>query len=312
MSRTCSWIIVASLFAGTAVSAQQTTRFRSGVDLVALNVVATDGEGRFISGLTAADFTILEDGAPQEIGFFAATPVPIDLAILLDTSSSMTDKISTVQAAAGGFVSAIRPGDRVTVVDIKDNVRVVHPLSEDVAGARAAIHATAPRGNTSLYNGLYMTLRELMKQQGAAGDGVRRQAIVVLSDGDDTASLVSYDDVNELAKRSGVAIYTITLRSPFARNTFARDVNSESEFGMKELAQITGGRAFFPVAITELAGVYGVIAEELASQYSLGYSPASPRRDSAFRRIDVRIERPGIRARTRTGYLAGTTALATK
>jgi Ca-activated chloride channel family protein len=217
-----------------------------------------------------------------------------------------------VQAAAGGFVSAIRPGDRVTVVDIKDNVRVVHPLSEDVAGARAAIHATAPRGNTSLYNGLYMTLRELTKQQGAAGDGVRRQAIVVLSDGDDTASLVSYDDVNELAKRSGVAIYTITLRSPFARNTFARDVNSESEFGMKELAQITGGRAFFPVAITELAGVYGVIAEELASQYSLGYSPASPRRDSAFRRIDVRIERPGIRARTRTGYLTGTTALATK
>jgi Ca-activated chloride channel family protein len=313
MPRSYGWIIVVSLFAGAAVSAQQTTRFRSGVDLVALNVVATDGEGRFVSGLTAADFTILEDGAPQDIGFFAATPLPIDLAILIDTSSSMADNISTVQAAAVGFVSAVRPGDRVTVVDIKDNVRVVHPLNEDAAGARAAIQATIPQGNTSLYNGLYMTLRELMNQR-EFGEDVRRQAIVVLSDGDDTTSLVAYDDVSELAKRSGVAIYTITLQSPYERNVFARRTagNSEAEFAMKELAQMTGARAFFPMEITELAGVYGTIADELAHQYSLGYSPDGPRRESAFRRIDVRIERPGIRARTRTGYLAGTTALATQ
>lgn len=313
MRRTYAWILVAILAAGAAVDAQAPSRFRSSVDLVALNVVATDGQGRLVSGLNSEDFSVSEDGVPQQISFFAATPMPIDLAILLDTSSSMSDKIATVQAAAVGFIAAIRAGDRVTVVDIKDNVRVIHPLNEDASGARAAIQATVPKGNTSLYNGLYMTLRELVKQRASGGDG-RRQAIVVLSDGDDTTSLVSYDDVSELAKRSGVAIYTITLRSPFARNTFARQtaVSSESEFSMKELSMVTGARAFFPAAITELAGVYGVIAEELATQYSLGYSPVNPRRDSAFRRVDVRIDRPGIRARTRTGYLAGETAVATR
>jgi VWFA-related protein len=311
MTRTYGWIIVAIITASASAPAHAQTKFRTSVDLVALSVVATDGQGRLISGLTSEDFTVFEDGVPQEISFFAATPMPIDLAILLDTSASMTDKIATVQAAAVGFISAIRAGDRVTVVDIKDNVRVIHPLSEDADGARAAIQATRAKGNTSLYNGLYMTLRELMKQRASAGD-VRRQAIVVLSDGDDTASLVSYDDVNELAKQSGVAIYTITLRSPIARNTFARqsETNSEAEFAMKELSMITGARAFFPLAITELVGVYGVIAEELASQYSLGYSPGHRGSDNAFRRIDVRVTRPGIRARTRTGYTAAQTAVA--
>jgi Ca-activated chloride channel family protein len=311
MTGKCGWIIVVILTAGSAVAEAQ-TKFRSSVDLVALSVVATDGQGRLVSGLTADDFRVLEDGVPQLISFFATRPMPIDLAILLDTSASMSDKISTVQAAAVGFIAAIRPGDRVTVVDIKDKIRVIHPLSEDVAGARAAIQSTIPKGNTSLYNGLYMTLKELMKQRGPAGE-IRRQAIVVLSDGDDTTSLVSYDDVNELAKQSGVAIYTITLRSALARNTFARQtaVNSEAEFAMKELSMITGARAFFPAAITELAGVYGVIAEELAGQYSLGYSPANPHRENVFRRIDVRIERPGIRARTRTGYV-GRTAVASR
>ena len=311
MKQTYGWILVAILAAGAAVAAQAPSRFRSSVDLVALNVVATDGQGRLISGLNREDFSVSEDGVPQQVSFFAATPMPIDLAILLDTSASMQDKIATVQAAAVGFIAAIRAGDRVTVVDIKDNVRVIHPLNEDASGARAAIQATTPKGNTSLYNGLYMTLRELMKQRTSDGD-VRRQAIIVLSDGDDTTSLVSYDDVNELARRSGVAIYTITLRSPFARNTMAQRSlgNAEAVFSMKALSQLTGGRAFFPTAITELAGMYGLIAEELATQYSLGYSPVNPRRDSTFRRVDVRIDRPGIRARTRTGYLAGSATIA--
>ena len=314
MTRACKWVMVAALaLSGTLAVQAQETRFRSGVDLVALNVVATDGQGKLISGLSRDDFAIFEDGAEQEITFFAATAVPIDLAVLLDTSGSMADKITTVQAAAIGFISATGEHDRVTVVDIKDNVKVVHPLNGDIAGARAAIQATTTRGNTSLYNGLYLTLKELMKQRKSDGE-VRRQAIVVLSDGEDTSSLVTYDDVNELAKESGVAIYTITLRSALARNTFARQAatNSQAEFSMKELAMVTGARAFFPTAITELAGVYGVIAEELASQYSLGYSSSNPGRDGVYRRVDVRIARPGIRARTRTGYLAGPPTLATR
>jgi VWFA-related protein len=306
MTRLWLVLIVAALAPGGPAAPDAQTMFRSGVDLVGLNVVVTDRQGRFIGGLGSSDFAVFENGVEQDITFFAATPVPIDLAILLDTSASMSDKIATVQQAAVGFISAVRPGDRVTVVDIKDTVRVLHPLDDNVADARAAILATTPRGNTSLYNGLYMTLKDLAKHRLSA-DEVRRQAMVVLSDGADTSSLVSYDDLMELAKQAGVAIYTITLRSVAqARTALARNTGSQAEadFSMKALARETGARAFFPAAITELAGAYGTIADELASQYSLGYSSRNPNRDGAYRRIVVRIERPGTLARTRAGYVA--------
>ena len=139
----------------------------------------------------------------------------MDLALLLDTSASMVDKMSIVHEAATGFVSSARPGDRVTIVDIKDGVKVLHPLDEDLDGARAAIRSTAARGGTALYNGLYMTLKEMVKLRRDNGE-VRRQAMLVLSDGDDTSSLVDFDDVMEVAKQSGIAIYTITLRTDTA------------------------------------------------------------------------------------------------
>jgi len=281
--------------------------FRTGVDLVALNVVVTDVQRKFVTGLRAEQFAVYEDGVQQEVSYFAATAVPLDLAILLDTSASMTDKIVSVQRAASGFVSTMRPQDRAMIVDIKDSTKILQPLTGDVPSALAAIKSTTPRGGTGLYNGLYMTLKELVKERRDNGE-VRRQALVVLSDGDDTASLVSYDDVMEVAKQAGIAIYTITLRSQFdlmqATSTGHRYF-SQAEFAMKGLAQETGGRAFFPTEISELAGVYGSIAEELASQYALGYTSKNPKRDGGYRRVIVRIsEHPGVQTRTRSGYIA--------
>ena len=286
--------------------AQQTT-FRSGVDLVALSVVVTDGRDKFVSGLSAADFSVVEDGVPQQLSFFSATAVPMDLALLLDTSASMIDKMSIVHEAATGFVSSARPGDRVTIVDIKDGVRVLHPLDEDLDGARAAIRTTSARGGTALYNALYMTLKDLVKLR-RTNEEIRRQAILVLSDGDDTASLVGFDDVMDVAKQSGIAIYTITLRTALQRLlAYDRHTAVAGDFGMRALAQETGARAFFPGAATELAGVYGIIAGELARQYSLGYMSTNTRRDGAYRRVTVRVTQPGMRTRTRTGYVASVT-----
>jgi Ca-activated chloride channel family protein len=283
------------------------TTFRSGVDLVALSVVVTDGRDKFVSGLASADFIVAEDGVPQEISFFSATPVPIDLALLLDTSASMVDKMSMVHEAATGFVASAKPGDRITIVDIKDGVKVLHPLDEDLNGAREAIRTTAARGGTALYNGLYMTLRDLVRLRRSTGE-IRRQAILVLSDGDDTASLVGFDDVMDAARQSGIAIYTITLRTDLQR-LLARDKSTavSGEFAMRALAQETGARAFFPGVASELTGVYGTIADELASQYSLGYISKNPRRDGAYRRVVVRVTQTGIRTRTRAGYVADLT-----
>jgi VWFA-related protein len=210
-----------------------------------------------------------------------------------------------MQEAAIGFASTLRSGDRITVVDVKDSVKVLHPLDAAVQGADTAIRGTVARGGTALYNALYMTLKELVKQRRENGE-VRRQAVAVLSDGEDTASLIGFDDVMEVAKQAGIAIYTITLQSGHLLRAVSNGGTryfSQSEFAMKALAQETGARAFFPATIADLASVYGIIAEELATQYALGYTSKNPKRDGAFRRVVVRlVDQPGARTRTRSGY----------
>jgi Ca-activated chloride channel homolog len=285
------------------VRAQNTQgTFRSAVDLVSLNVIVTDARDRFVTGLGQEDFAVFEDGVAQDVSFFAATNVPLDLAILLDVSSSMSDKLATVQEAAVGFASHLRSGDRVTVVGVKDSARVLHDLDGDISGACEAIRKTTASGGTALYNGIYTTIKQMQKVHASDEGEIRRQAIAVLTDGDDTTSLVTFDDVLALAKQAGIAIYTIALKSSYPTVLFMKG-NSESEFAMKALAQETGARSFFPTDISQLAGVYSSITQELASQYALGYTSTNPKRDGGFRRIFVRVDEPNVRARTRSGYL---------
>ena len=286
--------------------ASQST-FRSAIDVVALGVVVTDVQEKFVTGLEASDFAVFEDGVRQDLSFFAASSVPLDLAILLDTSASMSDKIATVQRAAIGFASTLRPKDRVTVVDIKDGAKIIAPLSEDVEQAKQAILTTSAKGGTALYNGIYLSLKDIIRQRRTNGE-VRRQAIVVLSDGEDTTSLMSFDDVLQLAKESGIAIYTIQLKPKYelpAAVVKTQKYFSQADFAMKALAKETGARSFFPATIDDLSSAYDVIAKELASQYSIGYTSKNPKRDGAYRRVIVRIsDRPGVQTRTRSGYFA--------
>jgi VWFA-related protein len=280
--------------------------FRSGVDLVSLNVIVTDAKDKFVTGLSQKDFAVYEDGVQQDVSFFAAANVPLDLAILLDSSSSMSDKMTTVQQAAVGFASHLRQGDRVMVVGIKDSSRTLHPLDDNVSGASEAIRRATASGSTALYNAVYTTIKQMQKVHGADGD-VRRQAIAVLTDGDDTSSLVTFDDLLALSKQAGIAIYTIALKSPYpVLGLSSRKYFSESEFAMKSLASETGARSFFPTDITQLAGVYDLITQELSNQYAIGYTSKNPRRDGAFRRIVVRVAESNVRTRTRSGYQATT------
>jgi Ca-activated chloride channel family protein len=271
-----------------------------------LSVTVTDSRQRYVTGLSGADFSVYEDGMVQELDFFAAEPVPLDLAILLDTSASMSSNMAVVQEAAVGFARTLRAGDRGTVVAFNDTVQVLQPLTGDLEHLEAAIRRTAAGGMTALYTGVYVALKELGRQSLKTGE-VRRQAIVVLSDGEDTGSLVTSDDVLELVRRSGIAIYTISFRSgavALQGHTSSWFV-SRSDYLIRTLAQETGGRAFFPVDIRELAPVYSVIAEELGNQYTLGYVSKNPKLDGAFRRIAVRLpSQPGARPRSRLGYLA--------
>ena len=287
----------------TAAADQAPPVFRSRTELVALTVAVLDSGQRFVTGLSANDFAVYEDGVRQDLSFFAASEVPLDLILLLDTSASMSDKIATMHQAALGFLHTLRTSDRGAVVSFNDGVQVLQGLTGDVQTLADAVRSTEAHGATALNNAIYVAIKEFgrsAKQTGA----VRRQAIAVLSDGDDTCSLMTFEDVLKEAKKSGVAIYTISLRSQSATQQ-QRGVFSTALYSMKTLAQETGAQAFFPTAIQELTAVYGKIADELDHQYALGYSPKNGRADGRYRRVVVQVvSRPDLRLRTRTGYFA--------
>jgi Ca-activated chloride channel family protein len=179
-------------------------------------------------------------------------------------------------------------------------VSIRQPFTSNQSELQTAILQTVAGGSTSLHNAIYVSLKELGKVKAQSDEDVRRQALIVFSDGEDTSSLVSFEEVLELAKRSETAIYTIALRGSDSNSRGFR----EAEFVMRQLAQETGGRSFFPARIQDLDAVYAQIADELASQYTLGYTSKNPRGDGAFRRIVVQVARQNATARTKRGYYA--------
>ncbi len=280
--------------------------FRADVAVVSLNVTVTDKSGRYIQGLEQSDFSVFEDGVKQDVIFFSGAQLPTALALLIDTSASMNERMATAQEAAIGFVSRMQEGDLATVIDFDSRAEILQTFTSSKDDLVAAIRRTTAGGSTSLYNAIYIALNEFRRMRAASDEDVRRQAIVVLSDGEDTSSLVAFDEVLELAKRTEVAIYAIGLRDSNERNRGLGGGFRESEFVLKQFAQETGGRAFFPNSAGELADIYGQVADELAAQYTLGYAPRNTRRDGTWRRIVVRVERPDALARTKQGYYAPT------
>jgi Ca-activated chloride channel family protein len=282
-------------------SADQQPSFRVGVEVVSLNVTVTDADGRYATGLEPEDFSVFEDGVKQDITFFSRTNMPIALALLVDTSASMETKLPTAQEAAIGFARRLRPQDLAEVIDFDSRVSILQTFTNDIAAVEQAIRRTAAGGSTSLYNALYIALKDLRKVVVRDVDEVHRQAIVLLSDGEDTSSLLPFEEVLDLAKRSETAIYSIGLRA--AENIQVKGFR-EAEFVLRQLAQQTGGRACFPDKLADLAGVYTQISDELSSQYTVGYISKNQRRDGGWRRLVVRIEQPKLTARAKQGYFA--------
>ena len=292
------------IFDGT-LSAQQpqdqpTPAFRAGVDVVSLNVTVSDLEGRFVTDLDQTNFQVYEDGVQQNITFFTKTQLPIALAMLIDTSASMDENMAIAQEAAIGFSQRLRPEDLAEIIDFDSRVNILQTFTNDAVKLEQAIQQTSAGGSTSLYNAIYISLRELSKAPLRRAD-VRREAIIVLSDGEDTSSLVTFDEVLEQAKRSETAIYSIGLQSDDSRS---RVGFREADFVLRQLAQETGGRAFFPNEVDELPKIYQDISDELSSQYSVGYISANPLRNGQWRRIVVRVDRESIEARAKQGYYA--------
>jgi Ca-activated chloride channel homolog len=288
------------------VNAQQPV-FRSTTELISLSVSVIGENARPVAGLEKDQFIVFEDGVQQEVKFFAPGEMPLDVIILLDTSASMTASLDLVQNAAIRFARSLRADDRAAIMGISSGLRVLQNFTSDRAAIESAIKATRPAGRTPLYASIYTALRELDKDRPTA-EQPRRQAIVVLSDGVDTSSTVTFDELINVVRRYAVPIYTIAPRAEHAtkatREHFYGESTSTADFELKQIARETGGRSFFPVALLELTGVYDAIASELANQYSLGYQSSNAGRDGRYRRIVLKITAPGLTWRTRAGYIA--------
>jgi Ca-activated chloride channel homolog len=295
---------------GGAHETPQQQVFRSGASLVAVNVTVSDGE-TLVRGLRQEHFAVYEDGVRQQIQFFQSSDVPLDLVLLVDTSSSMRDVMDVVHSAATGFMNSLRDTDRGAVVTFGGTVQIAQSLTSDKGELEQAIRDTRAYGNTALHNALYIALREFAGKGRDDGD-VRRQVFAVLTDGVDTASSLTFDDVMEEVRRSGVMVYTINLKAEPIPVAHLQRAFEESSFGLRRLARESGGQAFTADHVDRLRDIYAGISEELSSQYSIGYVSSNAEADGSFRRLLVQVIGGGtnLKARTRTGYIAQERGLA--
>jgi Ca-activated chloride channel homolog len=299
-----SALAAAAIAVPVAVLAQarpQPPTFGTGIEIINLSLSVTDARNNFVTDLVQKDFAVFEDGIRQELSLFTHENLPISMVLMIDTSASMEDKLPTAQAAAIRFTKTLRQQDLAQVVQFNDRATTLQKFTNDQAALEAAIRRTEASGPTALHNALYVALKDLMRDKNAAE--LRRRAVVLLSDGEDTASLVSDDQVLELARKSEINIYAISLRSK--RPQDRGQAFSQAEYLVNALTRDTGGRAYFPTSIGELDSVYDRIAEELRTLYSVGYVSSNARRDGKWRRIVVRVpDREGLAIRHKLGYYA--------
>ena len=283
--------LVAAVPQRALASQRSTASFSLDVSAVALDVVVTDARGRFVRGLSPDDFRVLEDGVPQELTFFTSEGTPATTLVLLDSSSSVRANLKNVQNAANRFIDRLPRGDAARIGFFHDRVVFGPAFTADMRQHVAMINQMRPQRSTHLYDALVASLREL--------SGVRdRKALVLFTDGDDEGSRATMEDALEAARRSRVSIYTVGLRG-----WSASDGMRINEDLLTQIANYTGGRAFFPEDEKDMREAFDAIAEELHQQYRMAYFPPNSENVDGWRDIDVSMtSRRGLIVRTRLGY----------
>jgi VWFA-related protein len=270
--------------------------FGSDVGLVRLDVTVVSPDGRFVTDLKEADFELLEDGKPQALTTFLREELPVSLVLLVDSSISVADRMPLARAATERFVGKLRPDDEVRLVSFNERVDVLADFTSDKEAVRAAVARISAGGATALYNALYATLRG---RAPAWADGrLRRRVIVLLSDGEDTASLVWEEQVVELVRRREATVHVVALRAE-------SDASNRSARILRLLSAESGGEVHHPASIRDLDDVYSRIGNELRSQYMVGYVSGNPAQDGRWRTIELRVRgRKDLQVRHRAGYYA--------
>ena len=268
-----------------------------------VNVVftVTDKHGRYVRNLAQRDFSVLDDGKPAEQirSFHNETDLPLQVGLLVDASNSIRDRFKFEQESAIEFLNqTVRPRyDKAFVVGFDVTPEVTQDFTDNTEALSRGVRQLRPGGGTAMYDALYFACRDkLLKEQ---QNGPVRRAIILLSDGDDNMSHVTREEAIEMAQRAEVIVYTIST-----------NISRGSRGGDKVLdriAEATGGRAFVPFQLNDVANAFVEIQDELRSQYALSYKPADLRMDGRFHTIEILAQNhKGLRVRSRRGYFAGT------
>jgi Ca-activated chloride channel family protein len=295
--------------AGTTVPQKKNDQYKINVsvNLVVLHATVVDKKGRMINDLTEKDFRVIEDGTPQKLAVFSHADIPVTMGIDIDDSGSMRDKRAAVNEAALTFVKTSNPDDQVFVVNFNDEYYLDTPGNfasnmEELKGALAKIDS---RGGTALYDAVSASLDHLKL-------GNRdKKALLVITDGEDNASRYSFADLLRQAQQSNAVIYCIGLlgeEHPGGLFKIHGSGDKRAAKILKELAEATGGKAYFPRSLDQVEPICVAIARDIRNQYTLGYYPTNAKKDGTFRRVEIQLtnhsDSKHYTVRTRPGYYA--------
>lgn len=294
-------LAIGALVTGASALVQgQQAAFRAGIDLVQVGVTVTDRNGDFIADLTAEDFEIVEEGQKQTITYFApgdpsgAGP-PLHVGLLFDTSGSMGEDIKLSRSAAVRFLNTFIDAVDMTLVDFDTEVRVATYGQRDFPRMVERIRGREPGGWTALYDALGVYL------DGAAeNDG--RTILLLYTDGGDTRSAIGLGDLMTLVRASDVTIHAIGFMEHQRMST-----RLTQRMRLMEIAETSGGQAFFPSAMKDIEVAYEKVAAQIRAQYSLGYISTDTTQDGSWRRVEIKLTRPDLqdaRVQSRKGYFA--------
>lgn len=266
--------------------------FTAAVDAVTVPVRVVDRRGRFVQGLTADRFSLMEDGAPQDVSTILSEDTPTSLVLALDMSASMQNELDELKRAAGAFLDGVRPGDRVSVAAFNSGLFVLARAESDARARRAALDRLRPWGNTALHDSL-IRAAELVRTQPAP------RAVVAFTDGEDVSSTATVDAVRGAFQANDVALYLVVQGDEPRR---------DSPGGvLAQVAEETGGGAWYAGHMSDLRDRFSAIVTDLSGRYVLSYTPHKPLGDGGWRQLSVRVVGDDARdfdVRARLGYLA--------
>jgi Ca-activated chloride channel family protein len=271
------------------------------VDLVLVNATVTDQLNRYVSGLETKHFQVWEDKIEQKVSYFNAEDVPISIGIIFDVSGSMKDKIGTAREAAATFLKTGNPDDEYFLVTFANRPEVVADFTTDVTKLQSKLLLTPAKGMTAMYDSVYVGLEKLKEGSNP------KKALLLITDGEDNRSRYTFQNVKDFVKEQDVQIYGIGIVDEWNSQLSAGHTGRAM---IEELADLTGGRAFFPDSVYELEDICTKIAVELKNQYVLGFHSTNGAKDGKWRKLRVRVNPPKgiehLNVRAKSGYYAAT------